>query len=395
MEDIFFYSLYSGLFNKYPKDLITNENVLICYHTINRRIYYFFETFDNFFDFLVKIPKNEQFCFEIIIGNLKQKPHFDIDISKKQIDVNIKTLSKQIQDEITQKLSILNISPNNLRWYSSHSEEKQSLHLIIPDYYHNNNLEAKNFYQYLISQLPKDYVKFIDNMVYSSLQNFRILGSQKPNSNRPKKLCRNWFFSGEEITLQKRTKKEELLESLITKIPNTAKHLDFPYQEREIIHSLNFELEDDFLTLANQKILAVIGNAFHLREVQGTKLCYQRDHSSLCPICCVVHDSIWQFAVIYFFNDQYQIYLFCPRAKMYCKDKKPYLIIEDKKETEWIGEVRTIEYEQNHTPDIKPKKLNIEINVNEGEYRNLEFFKSKEYSLYSPKCERKKVLEKK
>ena len=70
--------------------------------------------------------------------------------------------------------------------FTSHNENKKSYHIIIDHYYHMNNLEAKAFYNEIISKISPNFTKFIDHSVYSSIQQYRIVGSQKVNSNRPK-----------------------------------------------------------------------------------------------------------------------------------------------------------------------------------------------------------------
>ena len=62
---------------------------------------------------------------------------------------------------------------------------------------HENNIEAKAFYQLVINELPVDCRSkgFLDGMVYSSFQNFRLPWCQKINSDRPKILDPVTFYS--------------------------------------------------------------------------------------------------------------------------------------------------------------------------------------------------------
>lgn len=75
---------------------------------------------------------------------------------------------------------------NNFAIYTSHSVYKRSYHIIIDGYYHHNNKACKVVYESIAKRLKKDIAKLIDHMVYSSFQQFRLLGSQKPQSCRPK-----------------------------------------------------------------------------------------------------------------------------------------------------------------------------------------------------------------
>ena len=111
---------------------------------------------------------------------------------------HLNTLATQIIEEITQQLLLIGISPEELRWYSSNSQTKKSFHLIIPKYFFENNIQAKRLWQFFQERLPADYSKYIDDMVYSKLQNFRVLGSHKLPKNdeepRPKKIAKKIGF---------------------------------------------------------------------------------------------------------------------------------------------------------------------------------------------------------
>ena len=356
-----FFRLYDGLFNVYPKENLSEENLLICFQTPeNKRFFRLFNSVEKFIPFLEAIDKENQSFFEIIPGFLRQKPHFDIDIKRNEFsETELATFAEQIRSEISHQFLLLGISPLELRWYSSHSKSKKSFHLVIPGYYFDNNLEAKSLYQFLSDNLPSEYRIYVDHMAYSVLQNFRLLGSSKPGQKRYKKLCRKWNFSGEEIILEKRDFEVELIESLVSKVGSAKRFLDRFKIERVSIPSAastgiaSDSFDSDLINIIDRDILNIIGvESFLLKEVIGNKLSYQRKSPSLCPICKVVHESIWQFAVIlkanfdFYESDEYRVLLHCPRAPVYCKDnQKRYLEIgryKEKTEQTYLGPVEGV-----------------------------------------------------
>ena len=383
-----------GLFEKYPRTEIISPNVLTQYQDPSgRRFYALFQTFEDFASCLKSIPKTKRHFFETIPGEWRQKPHFDIDkiidpdyeekLKKiKKMDVSkeekkrlkeelientshyLDTLTIQIMEEITQQLLLLGIMPEELRWYASNSRIKKSLHLVIPKYYFENNLECKRLWQYFQERLPKDYAKHVDLSVYSNLQNFRSVWSHKPPKDgelpRIKVPLETWQFSGENIVVPDMKWKEKLRESLIGMVDDTM--LPFPEFETETkmtektyIHG-NEDIPTDMIQEINKIVLEKIGTNFHLAKINGNTLSYQRDAPSFCEICKETHESIWPFVNIYHFDDQWKVYLFCARAKIYQKDIKKRKILlavfateekeqelqiqheaEDCQQTKWIG----------------------------------------------------------
>jgi hypothetical protein len=383
-----------GLFERYPRTELQSPNVLTQYQDPGgRRHYALFHTFEDFADFTKSIPKTRRHFFETIPGEWRQKPHFDIDkindplyetklkeIKAKDVSKEEKkhlkeelientsryldTLTIQIMEEIAQQLLLLGIVPGELRWYSSNSKIKKSLHLVIPRFYFNNNLECKRLWQYFQERLPKDYAKYVDLSVYSTLQNFRAMGSFKPPKEgelpRVKISVKEWQFSGETITLPDLTWVERFRESLIGMVDDTMEpfpdfEIEAKNEEKEYIHG-NDEISSEMIQEVDKIVLERIGKNFHLAKVNGNTLSYQRDAPSYCEICKQTHDSIWPFVNIYHFDDQWKVYLFCARAKVYRKDPKKRKILlavfateekeqeikiqqeaEDCRQTKWIG----------------------------------------------------------
>ena len=104
-----------------------------------------------------------------------------------------------------QVLADLRIETNisrDLLLYSSHGSNKRSWHILINNKCHDGNKEARAFYQAVLVKVRVltngKYMQseFIDPGVYSPRQQFRLIGSQKPGTGRPKIFCEQFVLSG-------------------------------------------------------------------------------------------------------------------------------------------------------------------------------------------------------
>ena len=141
------------------------------------------------FDYMENVSIDNKCFFEIITGENKQKPKFDIDIET--TDINIFNNTKDILiDGIMTTLKKYDIvyDLNNLMLFTSHGIHKKSGHIILDKISHRNNEEAKYFYNEVVS-LCGEYKQYIDNAVYGPRQAFRIIGTSKIGADRPKKHC--------------------------------------------------------------------------------------------------------------------------------------------------------------------------------------------------------------
>lgn len=186
---------YSGT---YISNMITGQT-----NTKSVKMFAYFSTYFEFYQYQQKFPRQEQCFYEVILGNSSQKPRFDIDIDDNS---NIEDqIINCVIDGINQVFNSLNIPLNPQRdilLYNSHGASKKSFHIVIDNYCHVNYLEAKAFYQRVISYIPISYLKYIDKSVYNNVQNFRIIGSQKYGSNRPKQFMDQWKWYDQTITYQ-------------------------------------------------------------------------------------------------------------------------------------------------------------------------------------------------
>lgn len=263
-------TLIDGLLPTLNKDQI----YIIIQGQINGSRYFSaFETPDILQRWLTRIPKQYQHFYELIMGENRQKPHFDIDISDMKIDHQsiLKLVVDSISDNIGKMGYVLN--SDNILVFTSHGREKHSYHVIIDGFYHKNNKEAKEFYFRVCHNLPLIKSKYVDRAVYSSKQNFRLLGSSKEGSSRYK-IC----SSHDQIDLKR---------TLVSYV-DTETNIHLPISIPEIKLTL-----DKISDSETKKILNMIpdsSNYSYLRRVDSY-IILKRERPSYCQICQRIHDA--------------------------------------------------------------------------------------------------------
>ena len=179
---------------------------------------------------------------EVILGNISQKPHFDIDITKDDFmkmypecidfEEEVENIKDSLIESCIKLLENYNIHlelEKNILLYSSHSSVKKSFHLIIDGYYHIDHFEAKEFYLLVmykfmeICDVKYSTEKFfkspiIDSKVYGKTQQFRILGCQKRLSGRPKIFEKEFKYRGQIISHKQERKIKKYTTSTINRI---------------------------------------------------------------------------------------------------------------------------------------------------------------------------------
>lgn len=280
---------------------------------------------DEFIEYYDEVPKKKRNFYEIILGEVKQKPHFDIDgittDTVEDLDLTVKEIVKSTENAFKS----LGIEPHQLRWYGSNRKDKRSLHLVIPGFYVKNHYEARKIYYFLREHIPSNLFRFFDSAVYSSNQNFRILGCCKNNDTRYKKLL---FREPDEKTFR---------ESLVTRVKKSMKefpYIDMPEEDRKEYEMVTFD--DETTGEAVQKTLDYLGrDNFRLDKIKNSFVTFERLKSTHCSICQVYHDSIYPFIRI---SPYGKVYLYCYRSREHCSPKQSHRIeIHNFDWTEWIG----------------------------------------------------------
>jgi hypothetical protein len=332
-----------GLFTDYPRNTLTS-NLIVSWSYNDKvtnnvlRLYSVFKSYLEFGMFQLKLPQHERCFYEIILGESNQKPHFDIDIDIKAdgnnnnnnnniIDGNKVTnnLITAILTVLSEKGIDLNLSTDILV-YTSHGKEKQSYHVVINNYCHVNNMEAKAFYNEVINHVPEEDRQWLDSAVYSPTQQFRIVGSQKIGSDRTKILHKKWEYNGSIIEHRypenPDSPEHEMvmnLEASIVGFTGNCKFLPvFVLDEpvKEYVDCDDVETKDAIAAIqlvASAGKISVHDSRFPYKfaGINGPVIMLKRIRPSKCKICQRVHEHENPYLLI--MGEEKNVYFFCRR----------------------------------------------------------------------------------
>lgn len=269
----------TGLFGRHPK--LSAENVIVCLEQ-EKRTFTFFTNRYNFYDYY-KILDEENKCFyEVIRGEYYQKPYFDIDIS---LDED-RTYRLHISETIIPLLidSILNHYPmiheEDILIFNSHGEDKRSFHIVVDNWCVANNKQNKVFFSNVIKTISSDYHQFIDDKMYKSIQQFRVIGSHKWNKTRVKKIdssCK-WKYKNEEHLV--------FFFSLISSCSHCKMLPSEEIAERKTYNSLEDFDKKDLLKIVNK----ILKDDFTILDINDTCISLLRLKPSFCSICNRIHE---------------------------------------------------------------------------------------------------------
>jgi len=328
-----------GLFSFFPRNQLLDKLIVRLTFAENGKrmfLYTFFKSYIDFAKFSFYFQDKDKCFYEIILGEKMQKPHFDIDIEK-DADINHQEIKDNLIDSIiktlTEKNVILNLQ-KDLLVYSSHGFNKKNIykysyHIVVNNYCHLNNIEAKAFYEHVVENVKQEYKKYIDKAVYSPTQNFRILGSRKYQSERVKKLEKNWTYHDKTIIHE------------YNEIPEDKKHEFIIQLEESIVTARKancnilpiFKTEDDTknYTIIEENVskddaknafkkLAEKANVtpddirfpYRISGINGPIIMLKRTRPSKCKICNRVHEHENPYLIIV--GEEKSVYFHCRRA---------------------------------------------------------------------------------
>jgi hypothetical protein len=310
-----------GLLRTHPRSTLVNRPV-ICWTSpgadatsLSRR-YGVFASVEALYAFYMKLPPLKRTGFEVILGDFRQKPHFDVDIASADVlgDNVIELLVDVIVYTFESKGLQLNLS-RDLVIYTSHGDTKQSYHVVLPNHAHATNLDAKAFADQVRSHLPQDVRVFVDARVYNPLQQFRLLGSTKVGKNRVKVECASWYYHGTLVTTRPMEGVHALRRSLISATEGCTLLTAWPPPEPSFVPSPMFTgMEHALALLANHPHINI--RAFR-PKMAGSVVHLVRKSPSECVICERVHEH--ENAFLSFNKDRHVIYS-CYRA---CAENLP------------------------------------------------------------------------
>jgi hypothetical protein len=337
----------TGLFEDFPRELCAKQH-LICLHTQEfGRLYSLFPTVKEVYEYQKKFNLQYRSFLEIIPGETPQKQHYDIDISPDKLalfgmpndlieilnnndiknakaqeaTVALDEIAKQTIDLLVKAINKVYLELNiklqqsNISIYTSHSFSKRSFHVIIQGYYHRSNENCKYLYHRTMSHFgdrSAGYQNIIDPKVYSSLQQFRLLYSQKPNSGRPKILTTG-TVNAKDSEHQATTGCLEfhlLCQSMI------AYTKDCVLVETPLTNSKPKRIADGDLT--HQQIdealkcaitAGVTTATFEVYKVESCLISLKRRMPSYCRLCRRIHDNDNAFIIV----NEGGVFFYCHR----------------------------------------------------------------------------------
>jgi len=275
-------------------------------------IYAYFDSYLEFYDYIQNFQPDDRSFYEIIFGELPQKPHFDIDIGMNDLnnlypDENINIVAETLREavitgciEVLQENMISMDISRDILLYSSHGKEKRSYHIVLNNKCHDGNKEAKAFYDAVMKKVSiytnGKYLDFVDKSVYSPRQQFRMIGSQKQGSNRPKIFYEQFVYQGQQythiysedvtdITIKKLT---ILYESMVS-FTSGCILLPSLIPPRPINHNNLSEMPDIDNKIVEQCMIMLRNKMddcpFSVKEIHGHLILLKRHAPSHCPIC--------------------------------------------------------------------------------------------------------------
>jgi hypothetical protein len=331
-----------GLFTDVPRHALTGSLIVgLSYHDANSnkefRLYTNFKSYLEFGIYQLKLQENERCFYEIILGESSQKPHFDIDID------NMTILGEDIKDNLIDSVvKVLSERGVDLKInkdiliYTSHGKNKQSYHVVINNYCHTNNVEAKAFYDNVMDYIKPEFSQWIDSAVYSPTQQFRIVGSQKLGSTRKKIFQEKWTYKGKIIEYEYPEAADSMehkmimqLEASIVGFTGNCRFLP-PFEPR--IDKIKSYTESEDIDIKDAKealnLVAAAGNIsvndsrfpYKFLGINGPIVMLKRTKSSCCKICNRVHEHENPYLLVV--GDEKSVYFHCRRAP---ENKKLYL----------------------------------------------------------------------
>jgi hypothetical protein len=310
-----------------------------------------FAVFDNLYHF-AKYQKEirDRYFYEVIPADSRQKPRFDLDGGAIDRDTWLRVVEELITSivELMNKLGYRITLDNDIVLLSSDGKGKRSLHVVIDHYYHNNNKEARKFYELVTRNMVNR--SYVDGAVYSSCQQFRIIGSRKLGTDRVKRLVRTWRYRDTVIDYRYDTEPStieareitELEASMLTYVTGAYLDLkDLTPEDPSLTKDLGSnDLDREEAIRVVERASKLLGAEFpyKFRDVKGSIISLKRIRPSSCKFCSRVHEKENPYLAV---SPEGMIYFYCRRAQS-----------EGRRFGQWLGEIEMAEQ-----PEVEPSPI--------------------------------------
>ena len=312
---------YNYLNNKKEKNLLSEHTVkddefVVCWQRKIRK----FTIFDDYISF-IKFNKEcniiDRCFYEVLLPGKSRKIYFDIDLEKNKIDENdlIINIKKAIFQLINNEVTIL--------VFTSHTDDKFSFHIILPNCHLLDENAASNFYDKTIELIPEKYHPYIDKSVYKNVQQFRLLGSHKYGKANIKvfnpDLSEN--FNIPERYVKPEAKFNYLFRlSLISNISESTLLSKFSIKEEkprlQIIGTANEGDIEDVLDIFYANKDFSYDDFMHLNTIENNGnliITFRRQNATYCSTCERIHENENPYIVVK--GIERDIYFYCRRKE--------------------------------------------------------------------------------
>lgn len=287
------------------------------------------------YNHMMGVPVVKRSFFEIIQGNKPQKPHFDIDIEAKNgvmpdSRVIMSEILNAMLDTLYQEGVLIDMNKDVLIYCSSRPG-KESYHVVVNGWMHNDNKDAKNFAKQVKSRLSSYASDYVDMSVYKPNQQFRLLHCSKLRIDNMKKPVPQWNTGKYIITYPPvKNMYDEFAYSMVGVVfgcnmlppfsdPEDVQHEEFElgtdgklrpvpkrtYDEREVV------LTKEHIDKCMDELYRLTGepDIFTVRCTDKSLISLTKKRPYLCPICNRRHENENPFITV------------SPkgRAKYYCR----------------------------------------------------------------------------
>ena len=291
--------------------------------------------------------ETKKVLYEVIMGERNQKIYFDVDVESGALTMSdARDMMLQLIQSINKEIDC---GSSNIMVFNSFDEtdlshSKISYHVVIDRHYVKSNVHNKVICKRIISNLDDKYHKYVD-ILYSTLQQFRMLGSHKVGKdNRVKRIDKD-LSSWEAMREERMLGIERFLASLITNTSN-CKIIDVDIPEEKVYDnsaSSNVVHFDDLNSLVHDKLgcykLLDSDNYFYpLRRISK---------NAICLVCERCHDNENAFLTV---DNSGCVYFQCFRGHSVNKMSKAIGYVKSKEGYSMFDIERTTDEDDMYVP---------------------------------------------
>ena len=307
--------------------LISRGHLLMCYMPNEKtRLYSNFKDSIEFGTYYYNMEEKDRHFYEIIPGNLPQKPFYDLDID--DLNTNPQNILEIVIEYIIDSFLSINIVldiEKHILVFNSHGPTKYSYHIIIDKYCFSDIEEAKYSFERLYSKLPKEVSKFVDKKVYTRNRQFRIVDSSKVGSTRFKRYQQE--FSYKSNTVLQETAEDphirtlEILNKSLISITDYCMIIPHIYQKKIPSKLVSITIEDKMVNKAIQMLIPETKLESKDFPYQLTKvldngiIVLKRLNPTYCKLCQRQHEQENPFIIVVKKKTNISAYFNCRRNK--------------------------------------------------------------------------------